>query len=139
MCDASSDAARRALAQRGPVARRRGRRDRVEDQVRIRLDDDPPQSVSTRQSAGMGMQRDKVGNRLDARFDMGGSLRRPHVDVSESLIELLGGPAGVSELHRPCFAQMALISSSLANSPRSASAKDSSKEAASSAVSVKGV
>jgi len=43
------------------------------------------------------------------------------------------GAARVTQLHRPCFAQMARTCSSVANSPRSASASDSSNVASSSA------
>lgn len=107
-------------------------RDHVEDKIRIRLDNDAPQAAPTCYSAGHRMQCDKVDNCLDARLDICG-LWRALIDVRENLIEFLGGPTRIAEPHRPCFAQIALISSSVANSPRSASVKDASKEASSTA------
>jgi hypothetical protein len=65
---------------------------------------------------------------LHAALDIFGSPRRPLADVVENGRQLGGGSLRETKFHKPCFAQMARISCSGANSPRSACAKDSSNE-----------
>jgi hypothetical protein len=48
----------------------------------------------------------------------------PLGDVFQNLGHLPERPAGVADFHRPCFAHMARTSWSVANSPRSASARE---------------
>src|SRR5271165_7261591 len=96
----------------------------VEDQVGVRVNDDAAKAARTRKLAGLRMRRDEVDDRLNARLDTTGALGRPVIDVRQDLFKLLSGAKRISQLHRPCLAQIALISSSVANSPRSACANE---------------
>src|SRR5262245_33526565 len=57
-------------------------------------------------------------------------------NVGEDLVELSERFGRVADLHTPCLANMAATSASLANSPRRASARASSRSARSSSVSL---
>src|ERR1700676_1527591 len=62
------------------------------------------------------------------------ALRRAGFKVVEDVGHLPDCPACAANFHRPCFAHMARTSSSVANSPRSASASEASMSVASSGV-----
>ena len=84
------------------------------------------------------MPRQEIDDGLNARLRAAAALRRMSLDIAQNLIEFGGGAKGIAKLYSPCFVQMARICSSVANSPRSACARDSSNEASSSAVSWSG-
>ena len=81
----------------------------VEDQIRIRVGDDPSEAALARELACLRVKSDEFDRRLNARLDLTGALGRAFVDVRKDVLELLCRAKRVSELHRPCLAQMALI------------------------------
>jgi len=81
-----------------------------------------------------GWVREKGNRGLQPVHDVLRALWRALLDIGENRLKLLGGAARVADLHRPYFAHMARTSSSVANSPRSASASEASRSASSSAV-----
>ena len=77
----------------------------------------------------------QLDDRLQPLSDVLRTLRRLGFNVVEDIRQLPERPACVTDAHSPCFAQTARTSSSVANSPRSASASEASMSAASSGVS----
>ena len=77
---------------------------------------------------------------LDGSLDLGlDALRGTWIlfcDVGEDFVELLERSGRIPDLHRPCLVNMAATSASLANSPRRASAKASSRSVRSSSLSL---
>ena len=73
---------------------------------------------------------------LDGSYDAVGGGRVVRSDVIENRVELRDGGRTKADLHRPCCANMAATSSSVANSPRRAAASSASSSARSSAVSL---
>src|ERR1700722_17708539 len=91
----------------------------VENQVGIGRRDDAPDIGLTGEPSHAGLLRQSRNKREEARLNLGGALRRLLTDRVQNTVKFGRGPAGIADDHRPCFAQMARISSSLANSPRS--------------------
>lgn len=106
----------------------------IDDNVRIGANDGSAVAGTVRRLAAERVLGENVKRGFDAIHNALSALRRTIRNVIEDGFKLAGGPAGVTNLHRPCFAQIERISSSVANSPRSASAIEASRSVSSSAV-----
>ncbi len=78
------------------------------------------------------MVQQKLNHGLDAPLHAAGAMRVMLGDVVEVPFELTGCRPREAQPHKPCFAQMARISVSVAKSPRASAASASSSSAASS-------
>src|ERR1051325_7669803 len=92
----------------------------VKDEIRVRRRVQAANNRISGADPDMRMRRKKVDDRLGARLNAFGALRRMRGDVIKCRAEIGQGRKGITDLHRPCLAQVARTCSSVANSPRSA-------------------
>ena len=92
----------------------------VENYIGVGLRRDPPQSLKTRQPAGSRLIEKEIEDGLDATLNTPGALRRRLSDLRKNALKFGRGIGGKAQPQRPCFAQIARICSSDANSRRAA-------------------
>src|SRR5262245_2921395 len=107
----------------------------VEHQVWIRRSVDPADGWIVRLQSDARVRRQQVENSLNASMDTRRTLRRMDSDVIENGGQIGKSRTRIAQPHRPCLAHTARTSSSVANSPRAASALDLAIAARSSGVS----
>ena len=104
----------------------------VKDEIGIGKRGDPSKAALANPASRMRVRRDEFDDGMDATLDVSSAQRRMIIDVGEDVLQLAKSARHVPNSHRPCFAENAWIVSSLTNSPREASAIDSSKDVSSS-------
>ena len=100
----------------------------IKNEIGIGRSHHAAQTTFGRKLASVRIPQQEIDDSLNARLRATAALRRMFLDIAQNLTEFGGGAKGIAKLHSPCFAQMARICSSVANSPRSACARDSSNE-----------
>src|SRR3984893_664313 len=110
----------------------------IEDYIWVRIYHKTQQIALVRGPSAGGVVCEQINHALQPSLDALGATRRPGFNVVQNLGHLPERPACVADFHSPCFAHIARTSSSVANSPRSASASEASMSAASSGVSSSG-
>src|SRR5712691_8424197 len=111
--------------------------DLVEDEIRVRRGRQASNDRIIRADADMGMNQEKVDDRLYARLNPLCALWRMGRNVVEDRGEVGTGRKGVAKLHRPCLTQTDRTCSSVANSPRAAAALETAIASRSSGVSAR--
>ncbi len=96
----------------------------IKDQIRKRRCGDTPDCWIVCLRAEFRMGGKQVNNRLKPGVDTCCALRRLGGDVFKDSVQLSERRSGIAQPHRPCLAQIARTSSSVAKSPRSAAALD---------------
>ena len=99
----------------------------IKYQVGIRADIYAPNADPARCMPSIRMLQQQKRDGLNLRTNAGGTLRGLFRDIVQCLIDLLGCSLGETQFHRGCFAQMACICSSVANSPLAISASASAR------------
>ena len=62
----------------------------VEDQIGVRVDDDPAKAALARELACVRMHGNEVDDRLNSRLHVAGALLRTLVNKGQNVIELVG-------------------------------------------------